>query len=137
MKEACVKFEINSSWLIGNENSLNFWLDNWAGQTLTSLLNSPPCLHGRLKSKSGHFIEDHNINLLDLVINLYPRISSLTQNIVIANDVSKDKKVWRLESNGILTFKITYSFKANSAQEKPWGKIIWIYFIPHTKPLLL
>lgn len=53
---AYTEFEINSSGLSGKRNNVNFWLDKWAGQALTSLMNILPHLNGRLNLSLATFL---------------------------------------------------------------------------------
>jgi len=58
IKEYMQVISENSTWLLGNGNSINFWLDNWCGDTLVNLLNIPPNLHHHLKVYVSDFIHD-------------------------------------------------------------------------------
>jgi len=48
----------NSTWLIGNGNNNNLWLDNRMGASLVSILNPPPAIYPSLTAKLASVIVD-------------------------------------------------------------------------------
>lgn len=50
----------NSSWQLGNGESINFWCDSWCGETLTSACNIPSQFHDSHQSNVAHFIHNNS-----------------------------------------------------------------------------
>jgi len=54
---------LNSSWLLGNGNDINFWTDSWCGVPLVTSLNISPGIHPYLLSPVSMFINNFAWNV--------------------------------------------------------------------------
>ncbi|XP_058766974.1 uncharacterized protein LOC131640606 [Vicia villosa] len=96
----------NCSWLIGNGSNVNFWLDNWTGETLASKFHIPKQFHYALTS-------------MDAVPHLLSSISSFS----IPEVDFPDSFVWRNSTSGLLTIKDAYKEVI-----KPRPSVLWTAF---------
>lgn len=83
------------------------------------------------------FILENRWNLPPHFSSAFPKIRSLVNNEIIPISPQNDELVWKETTNGQLSLKDTYIFKANSFQELHWAKSIWSLYIPPSKSLLV
>lgn len=85
----------NSSWLVGNGEMINFWLDPWCGEPLVLALDIPYHLHPYLKAKVTHFIENKKWKIPACLMVAYPAIHSLIHSVTIPLGDKEDKLFWK------------------------------------------
>jgi hypothetical protein len=114
--------QTNCGWQLGNGEDINFWLDNWCGVSIASQLNIPPHLHGNLTAKVKDFIFSGQWNVPFSVLNFFPQVKSLAEQVAIPFESTEDKRIWHLSNNGDLSFKQAYEFKYGVGQKIKWAK---------------
>lgn len=119
-------------WKIGNGQSINFWLDNWLGQTnLCSLLN----INSKtvdMDLKLGQFItSDHCWNLTNLNQFLPRHVILKVQGIPLPTTDLSDTPIWGPTPSGLFTIKSTTWLAHDLPPKSPWPfRWIWKLDIP-------
>jgi hypothetical protein len=126
----------NSSWLLGNGDIINFWLDEWCGNPLVHYLQIPDQFHNHLSAKVEDFIVNKHWKFPDSVLGLFPNLSNIVSKISIPLDSKEDTLVWKNSTSGALTFKDAFLFHGEIGQNLAWAKLIWCIDIPPSKSLL-
>lgn len=119
----------NSTWLIGNGNSNNLWLDNRMGASLVSILNPPLAIYPSLTAKLASVIVDGRWQIP----------GPLLENITVASNILKntlkvttlpDKCVWLHSPEGTLSSKLVFQFLCPSSAQLGQATIVWWPSIP-------
>lgn len=115
----------NYVWIIGNGRKINFWLDNWAGESLAFKYKIQERFHPNLTMK----IEDCWINnSWSLHDNIHLALSGLL-TIISPYSVSEmdieDSLAWKNVENRILTIKHAYNMITKPASKDGWSKFPW------------
>ena len=127
----------NSSWLLGNEELINFWCDNWCNIPFVDLFNIPPHLHSSLHSTVSQFINNNNWCVPQDILQGFPNLQQNLNLVTIPLIQKEDKLIWKKSHDGSLSFKDAYLFQTASNHQHPsWSKIIWNAAIPPSKSLL-
>jgi hypothetical protein len=106
----------NSSWQIGNGESINFWSDPWCGDPLVVTLNIPLHLHSFLQAKVNDFIENKSWKIPSYLLLAYPDLQSFLNNVTIPLCEREDRLVWKHSHDGDLSMKDSYSFHCLTGQ---------------------
>lgn len=100
---------VSSIWLVGTDEHVNFWLDNWIGSPLVNLMNIPiygdPCLN--CKHFSPIVPGQWNIPLM---VMRNPNIVSSILKIILSISPLPDKLVWLHTFDGNLSSKQAFQF---------------------------
>jgi hypothetical protein len=126
----------NSSWNLGDGNSINFWRDNWCSTNLAAHFNLPSYISDHLQAKVCDFIGQNQWKIPGYVSNAFLNITSLILDVTIPNFPTLDQKVWNLNVSGALTLKDAYLLKSPQSQHFHWAKTIWSPDIPPSKSFL-
>ena len=135
-----VEFKIteeNCTWIIGNGESINFWLDTWYKEPLVSILNIPKHLHANLTDKVSDFMLHSQWNIPTTVLEVFPTLSHFVQQTTLPSVSKDDNLVWKGNSNGFLSFKDAFLFKYGIRQNISWAKSVWSPDIPPSLSLLI
>ncbi|WJX52536.1 hypothetical protein P8452_38639 [Trifolium repens] len=127
----------NSSWQIGNGESINFWSDPWCGDPLVVTLNIPLHLHSSLQAKVKDFIENKSWKIPVCLLFAYPDLQSFLNNVTIPLCEREDRLLWKHSHYGDLSMKDSYSFHCLSGQLMNWTKIVWNVSIPPSKSMVV
>lgn len=101
----------NTSWVLGDGNTIKFWSDRWLSQPIVDLLNLPPIMHKTLNASVAHFIVDNSWVIPSNLIAHCPDLVNEIKQINIPKFPSEDQQlVWNLTDYGILSFKSAYQF---------------------------
>jgi len=128
---------LNSSWLLGNGNDINFWTDSWCGSPLASTLNIPNDLHSSLKALVSQFIINSAWSIPPNLLQIFPNLQSFIDDIVIPINDRDDQFIWNHSHDGGLSFKEAYQFHCNAGQNLAWAKCIWNNAIPPSKSTMV
>jgi len=128
---------LNSSWLVGNGSEINFWTDNWCGETLVSTLNIAPIIHPLLKSSVSDFINGTSWNIPASLVQIFPILQSIINKVCIPAVDKDDQLMWKHSHDGNLSFKDAYQYHCVIGQNISWAKIIWNNSIPPSKSLMV
>jgi len=101
---------LNSTWVIGNGESIHFWTDKWLNSPIVGLWGIPEHLHSILSMKLAAFIWKGRWNIphyfLDKDPSHHQQIMSLPLPIVPALDTL----VWTHSLDGTFTNKLAYNY---------------------------
>lgn len=95
-----------SSWSIGNGNTVNFWTDKWLEQSIVESLNIPLHMHPALNMKVADYILDGNWNIPMYLIQKSKELAKQILTVTLSIDDSHDRLNWRASVDGKLTSKI-------------------------------
>jgi len=124
----------NTNWLLGDGNSIKFWQDAWCGVPFTTFTNSNNFDENELVSS---FIQDNRWSFPPHFSVDFPEVWSIVHKETILLAPQQDELIWKETSNGQLTLKDAYNFKANSFPEVQWAKVVWSPNIPPSRSLLV
>jgi ribonuclease HI len=127
----------NSSWLLGNGENINFWLDQWCGAPLVHSLDIPLNLHPLLSSTVNQFLVNNHWLIPPILVNHYPQLLTLINQVSIPLELKSDELVWNNSASGSLSLKDAYLHQAPVGQNLGWTKLLWNHFIPPAKSLLV
>lgn len=74
----------NIQWLIGNDKQVNFWLDNWSGDTLANKFDIPYRFHSSLTAKVRDLLNDDTWDLPANLLLAFPGIGDLVSFVLPA-----------------------------------------------------
>ncbi|GAU23976.1 hypothetical protein TSUD_327770 [Trifolium subterraneum] len=127
----------NTRWLLGNGNSINFWLHNWCGTPIVNFLQIPQHLHSHLMARVSDFIINHQWFVpLDLQA-AYPTLLPYLNQFDIPLEDKEDKLLWIHNSHGDLTLKDANLFFTNPGQKVNWAKSVWNIVVPPSKSFMV
>ncbi|XP_019430034.1 PREDICTED: uncharacterized protein LOC109337509 [Lupinus angustifolius] len=127
-------YNLNSIWIVGSGDSINFWKDNWLGQPIVDQLNIPHELHRDLHATVADFTNGYNWNIPTTLANHCPEITEQIGRISRAG--SKDRLMWKHADNGSLTLKEAHHAITNHPVHLNWCKLIWSRAIPPSKSFI-
>jgi ribonuclease HI len=127
----------NSSWLLGNGENINFWLDHWCGAPLVHSLDIPLNLHPFLSSTVNQFLVENHWLIPPILVNHYPQLLSFINQVTIPCDPKPDELVWNSSNSGSLSLKDAFLHQAPVGQNVKWTKLLWNISIPPAKSLLV
>jgi hypothetical protein len=127
----------NSAWTIGNGEEINFWNDNWCGNSLSSQFNIPAHISSLISSKVSDYIIDGQWDIPIQLSQQFPHLRSIVYQVSIPFDHCPDKLLWKHTDDGDLQLKEAYLFNSHTWQELHWAKIIWCAEIPPSKSLFV
>ncbi|XP_058734177.1 uncharacterized protein LOC131605902 [Vicia villosa] len=114
----------NCIWSLGNGNTVNFWLDNWVGETLASKFKVTGLFHNSLVSKVRHWWNSEawsiNTNIQTAIPDLLSTISKFS-----ISDLSPDLLAWKNYVNGALSLKEAYNFFLKPSPQPAWSSFPW------------
>jgi hypothetical protein len=128
---------LNSSWLLGNGENINFWLDPWCGEPLIHTLSIPAHLHTSLKANVKCFIENSQWKIPSCLLLAYPNLKSLVEQVVIPLVDKEDKLLWTHSHDGELSLKDSFSFHCTAGQNIGWTNFVWNLSIPPSKSFVI
>jgi hypothetical protein len=120
----------NSIWIIGDGTKINYWTDNWLGETLAEALNLPLALHKNLKNKVCDVIVDHHWQIPTIIHELAPWIVNEIYDVTLPLTITDDVLVWKNSKDGTLSAKDAYCHLFPHPDKLHWASIIWQNFIP-------
>jgi hypothetical protein len=124
IKHKYAEVMLNSSWLLGNGNDINFWTDSWYGAPLVSTFNIPAATHSLLQSPVSSFINNSAWSIPSSLLQLFPDLQNIVHKITIPVVDKDDQFIWKLSHDGELTFKEPYQYHCNTGQHVSWAKDI-------------
>lgn len=127
----------NSSWLLGNGDSINFWLDDWCGGPLVHMLNIPPYLHQNLHAYGSDFIRNSQWRILLDLQNMFPSLLQHVTSAFIPLSLREDEFSWKHNTSGTLSMKEAFQFISPIGTQRNWAKLIWNTVIPPSKSFLI
>jgi ribonuclease HI len=137
VKDELAGIRDNSTWLIGNGNNINFWNDDWWGNTLASHFNIPPNISSLLSSRVSDFVRNGTWCIPEALANIFPTLVTLVNEIPLPLEPDQDELLWKLTDDGRLTLKEAYKFKSHAWPTLSWASYIWSVDIPPAKSLLV
>ena len=85
----------NCSWVVGNGEKINFWLDPWRGDPIVDTLNLPDHLHNNLTVTVSDFIHNSHWNVPDFVLDTFPGLRQIVIQVTLPLVYKEDKLVWK------------------------------------------
>ncbi|CAI8592772.1 unnamed protein product [Vicia faba] len=106
IKNQFQKIVDNSTWNLGQGNTINFWTDQWCGKPLVEQLQIQH--HNQPFSKVADFILNGHWNFPPDLLLLFPSIPDIINKICIPLEPKEDELRWNHSSDGNLTLKDAY-----------------------------
>ena len=106
----------NSTWLLGDGQTIRFWTNAWCWEPLVNLVIAQNPLIDK-EAKVADFIQNYQWSIPQEFHNFCPQISYLVMQVRIPPQTRKDELIWKHVSNGSLTLKDAYNFKSHQLQE--------------------
>jgi len=119
----------NSVWIIGNNNDINLWLDNWMGTSLVSLLNIPMHMYLSLTVKLPTVIVDGKWQIPRPLIDVPVVVEKIVNSTLPVTPLS-DKRVWKHATYGVLSARLAHLFLRPALVKLDWPAVIWRTCIP-------
>ncbi|XP_016648124.1 PREDICTED: uncharacterized protein LOC103325655 [Prunus mume] len=123
----------NSQWVIGNGSQIDFWTDNWMGDSLMHLLGICPSFH----AKVADFINNCRWDLLVNFLRAFPHLAASIEAIVLPIDPRADHLIWIGAMSGILSAKEAYLWLLSHNAPVPWSTVIWDKALQPRKSLVV
>lgn len=127
----------NCNWIIGSGTNINFWLDNWCGESIAKYLDFPPHFHSNLNAMVCDFLDNFHWRFPHDFFDVFPTIRQLISQAILPLEDRQDRMVWKHSSTGELSFKDSFSFKYGIGQNIQWAKYVWSPDIPPSKSLFV
>lgn len=124
----------NSIWLLGDGTKILFWSDSWCGPPLNLYLQVDEVVDET--TLVCDYIHENSWDMPQNFSTDFPVIWNLVQEVTISVQSKENELVWDSSTNGSLSFKDAYIFKASSVLPIHWAKSIWSPNIPPSKSLL-
>ena len=137
IKEEFTTITANSTWLLGNGESINFWNDSWCGPPLAEIFNTPKHISRELSSNVNDFILNGQWNIPLQLQQRFHNLRHLVQQVTIPMELATDSLQWKHTQSGDLNLKEAYTFKQPQFQELHWAKVIWTADVPPSKSLFV
>lgn len=137
IKDKYSEILFNSSWLLGNGDNINFWLDHWCGTPLVSQLQIPENLHCSLNSKVSMFIVNGQWVVPQILQTHYPQLQQIINQIDIPLVSKEDEFIWNHTVSGSLSLKDAFLHLSVAGQHLWWSKLIWQVPIPPARSLMV
>lgn len=115
----------NCIWIIGNVNQVNFWLDNWMGETIASKFNVHDKFHKNLTSMVSDWWTTQGCSINDNIQMTLPNLLNTISTIVIPDFNVEDTLVWKSSTNGDLSFMTAYNIIIKPPHSKFWSTFPW------------
>jgi len=125
--------QANSSWIIGLGENINFWLDNWCGDSIANHLNFPQHLQSNLTAMVSDFIDNFQWRFPRGFSLIFPSITQPVSQVSLLVEDWQDKLAWKHNNTGELSFKDSFLFKYGVGQNVHWAKYVWSPDIPPSK----
>jgi hypothetical protein len=135
IKDMFSEIHCNSFWNLGNCQEINFWIDNWCGESLVEVLQIPTNIRNSLTLDM--FIANHEWSVPYCVLQIYPNLPTILNKVTTPLFEKEDNLVWKLSQNRELTFKDAYLFNYSTTQNISWANLIWNQSIPLSKSMIL
>jgi len=71
------------------------------------------------------------------MLTLFPTLQVLVDKVIIPNQPTRDKLIWKHSTNGEITLKEAYNFKKSNSAKLTWAKLIWSNDVPPFKSLMV
>ncbi|CAL9030585.1 unnamed protein product, partial [Prunus brigantina] len=127
----------NSQWVIGNGSQVDFWTDNWMGDSLMHLLGIPPSVALSFHAKVADFINNCRWDLPVNFVRAFPHLAASIEAIVLPFEPCADHLIWTGAMSGILPAKEAYLWFLPHIASVPWSKVIWDKAIQPRKSLVV
>lgn len=125
----------NSSWIVGNGETINFWLDDWCGAPLSLNLHSHQI--SDFPRKLCNYIQHFRWCIPEDVARLLPNLGLTVSKVIIPQHHQEDMLIWKHTASRVLTLKDAFEFKKNHFPKLPWTKAVWSKDFPPSKSLLV
>jgi hypothetical protein len=123
--------------LLGNGANINFWLDNWCGDSLAHALDIPNFLQNCLSATVNQFISNNHWLIPPILMEHYPQLLTHISKITIPIEHKQDELVWKHTSSGSLSLKDAYTHQSPVGQHLHCTKIVWNISIPPSRSMLV
>ncbi|XP_058749874.1 uncharacterized protein LOC131622872 [Vicia villosa] len=127
----------NCSWIIGNGNFVNFWMDNWLGESLVSKYKIPDRFHRTLTSKVCDWWSNNSWNVSNNTHVALPDLRNLIACISIPDMDVPDALVWKKSTNGMLSIKEAYKEIIKPCPSAVWSNFPWDIDSPPSHSMLV
>ncbi|CAL9013025.1 unnamed protein product [Prunus brigantina] len=127
----------NSQWVIGNGSQVDFWTDNWMGDSLMHLLGIPPSVAFSFHAKVADFINNCRWDLPVNFVRAFPHLAASIEAIVLPIEPCADHLIWTGAMSGILSAKEAYLWLSSHNASVPWSKVIWDKALQPRKSLVV
>ncbi|XP_058783003.1 uncharacterized protein LOC131657648 [Vicia villosa] len=99
----------NCMWSIGNGTRVNFWLDNWLGQSLASKFHIPEKFHFALTSEVSDWWINNSWSIRNNIQLAFPNQLHSIFAVTIPDVEIEDLFIWKNAKDGQLTLKEAYN----------------------------
>jgi len=127
----------NSTWLIGNGKNVNFWYDNWCGDSLQNTFNLSDTEANNYPQSVSNFITNSHWNIPHNITIRFPALNVHVRKITLPLEDKDDLLIWKHSTSGTLSLKEAYQFKKPQTATLNWASKIWCKDIPPLKSLLV
>jgi len=127
----------NSTWLIGNGKNVNFWYDNWCGDSLQNTFNLRDTEANNFPQSVSDFITNSHWNIPHDITIRFPALNGHVRQITLPLEDKDDLLIWKHSTSGTLSLKDAYQFKKPQTATLNWASKIWCKDIPPSKSLLV
>lgn len=125
LKEVYETVMDNCVWTISNGKKINFWRDNWAGESLSSKYKIQGRFHPNLTLKIVDCWNNDEQNLHDNIFMAMPDLLETISPFSVSEMDREDSLAWKSVENGILSIKQAYTFITKHASNYWWTKFPW------------
>ncbi|KAF6148585.1 hypothetical protein GIB67_042544 [Kingdonia uniflora] len=122
---AITEVEQRNRWIIGNEEDIDLWRDNWCHQlSLKDLINSDSLPWSTLKAKLSCIIVDGQWNVPTNLAVILHRLNIDINGITISSG-KPDKMVWKPDVQGKFSVKSAFKEIRKKGQTCWWSKYLY------------
>ncbi|XP_057788467.1 uncharacterized protein LOC131005480 [Salvia miltiorrhiza] len=114
--------------ILGNGDSISFWLDNWLGYKLVDRLHIPHYMFPFFSQRVSNYFFNDTWHFTDSFIEAFSEVAFDIIYIPFSDDV--DYRAWTHSRFGELSAALAFDYLAPSYPIVDWGKWIWATFIP-------
>lgn len=125
----------NTSWIVGNGEIINFWLDAWCGEPVIHSFNLNSHQIRDFPTKLCNYIQHFHWLIPQDVSRLITNLGVLVSRVTIPRQHQEDMLIWKHTASGDLTLRNAFVFKKTHFPKIPWTKIIWSKDFPPSKSL--
>ena len=115
---------------------MNFWNDNWLGESISDQLAIPPSFRKNLKAKISDFYVQNSWHLPHQFKMAFPMLSADIENVTFSYS-AEDSFVFCPSKNGQVSCKVFYHFYRPNRSRVAWGRDLWRHYLPPSRSFLL